>query len=167
MESGQNRKNNKKTLRTSLQKRIDLELRPYFLDGYSASWVVQKTGRSKDAVFTRFKEWTEEIVEKTDFIQIQKETKVRLVASLDNRIETYSRQIKRLEDAIAKSKTIQPTLELALTQANRSLTKLHIDKATVMVTPTLDITLRNVIKERWGIDIEAIEQVSATNSNST
>lgn len=148
----------------SLQQKEALvaELRQYFIKGYSAYYTIMKTGHAKDTVYTYFKEWTEELVDKTDFVEVQKEAKVRLVASLDKRIEVYETQIDRLTKYVNHHK-MSPTVELALTQANRALTKLHLDKATVLVTPTLDITLASIIKERYGITEEQLVEISKVN----
>lgn len=55
------------------------------------------------------------------------------------------------------------SLENSILKCNYSLWKLHMDKAIVLMTPTLDISLRRVILEKWGMDIEE----AAQNSNNT
>lgn len=132
------------------------DIKDYFTRGLSANYCHTKTGYAKETVYSYFNEWTEELIDRTDFIKQQQSAKVRLVASLDNIIDTYDEQRKFL---LSKRTTkFNAALENSIANVNHLLAKVHIDKTNVLMIPTLDVTLRNLIKDRWGIDIELVNQ---------
>lgn len=164
---GQDRKkSNIKGRPRHLQKiQMQNDLRKNFDMGMSEAYTVYKTGYAKDTVHSYFKEWTEELIDKTDFITQQQEAKVRLIESLNKTILVLNEQ----QEFILSKRTnkFNPALENSLTKVNHTLSRLHLDKATVLMTPTLDITLRKLIKDKWGVDIAQVEpQVIANNQQS-
>lgn len=160
---GNNRKSTRSRGRPSLQDSqiIQKDIKKYFVDGFSAYFCMNKTGYAKNTVYTYYKEWTEELIDRTDFIGQQIEAKFRLVMLLDNSLHILHDQLKFLLSK--RTNKFNSSLENAILKCNCSLWQLHVDKASVLMAPTLDISLRKVILEKWGIDIEE----AAQNSNNT
>lgn len=143
--------------RPSLQQQVTIqkELRKYFDMGVSANFAIRATGHAKVTVNAYFREWTEDLIDKTDFITQQQEAKMRLIESLNQTIVVLNEQQSFLLSK--RTNKFNAALENSLTKVNHTLSKLHIDKATVLMTPTLDITLRKLIKDKWGVDIAQVE----------
>lgn len=167
MDKGENKRNfSHPKGRPSLQRQqvIKEDCRKFFDDGYSANYCHTETGYKQETIYAYFKEWTEELIDKTDFVSQQQATKVRLAASLDKSIRTFNDQ----RDFLVSKRTnkFNPALENTLAKTNWFLSKLHIEKANVLMLATLDITIPKLLKEKWGIDIEEkpIEQEHPENT---
>lgn len=135
---------------------IQQKLRPYFDAGYTASYTALVTHVNEKTAAAYFKEWTEKLIDSTDFVFQQQAAKARLTVELDKRIAVYVDQIKRLEAKIAVEP--KPVWESLLTAANTALAKLSIDKAGILMTPTIDVKIKDILREKYGIDLEKIKQ---------
>lgn len=142
--------------RPTLQQRktIQEDIHEYFRMGVSAAFCVDQTGYKKDTVYSYFKEWTEELIVKTDFITQQQETKVRLISALDKIIKNYDDQASFLLSK--RTNKYNAALENSIAKVLHFAYKLQVDKANVLMTPTLDITIPKALKEKWGINIEEL-----------
>ena len=148
---------------TAGSEKIKKEIKAYYDQGYSATYTAQKTGYDWKTVQTHFKNWTEQIIDNSDFIFQQQDAKIRLVLELDKCIEIYAEQLKRVQKEIKKGSSIAK--ETLLAQVTRNLTSLSLDKAGVLIAPTLDIQISNILKEKYGIDLKELqEKAHATGS---
>jgi hypothetical protein len=157
---GKNRKTSNSQIRKggrpTKQKQTEIQnkLRPYFEAGFTESYTALATKINKNTVSAYFREWTEEMIDHSDFIYQQQAAKARLCIELDKRIRDHMEQISRLKAKLAQDS--KPVWESLLLQANTALTKLFLDRAGVLMTPTVDIKVQNILKERYGIDLENI-----------
>lgn len=130
---------------------IKADIHKYFADGLSASFCMSETGYKQETVYSYFKEWTEELIDKTDFIEQQKAAKVRLVAALDSVIKVYLDQREFLLNKRTGSFNVQ--LERQIATTNHYLERTHIDKAEVLITPNLDVSIRKLLEDHYGIKL--------------
>ena len=134
---------------------IDEACKDYFSRNLTAFTCVKETGFSKDAVYDRYDKLAAECQSDTGYIQRQIVVKERYAIALDQLQIKLENQIKRFESAI-KANKLDTKLETGLSFAIQTLSKIYNDKANVEVTPTLDISLKKVIKERWNIDLDEL-----------
>jgi hypothetical protein len=153
-------KQSKKGGRLTLQEHAKLKntIRKYYDEGYSAHYTALKTGHAMNTVYSYFREWTEELIEKSDFIAQQQEAKARLVIELDKCIEIYLEQIKRLRARISKAPSL--AAEAMLSNVNKNLATLRLDKAGVLITPTLDVQITQILKDKYDIDLAKLKEAT-------
>ncbi|MEM3171952.1 MAG: hypothetical protein QXE82_00240 [Candidatus Nitrosotenuis sp.] len=143
--------------RPTKQRQIQIQnkLRPYFEAGFTEAYTALATKINKNTVSSYFREWTEEVIDHSDFVYQQQAAKARLTIELDRRINVYMQQIARLQNKLKVEQ--KPIWESLLTNANTALAKLSIDKAGILMTPTIDVKIKDILKERYGIDLDKIK----------
>lgn len=138
---------------------IKQDIQKYFIDGYSAYFCHQDTGYNKDTIYKYYQEWTAELKkqsESQDFLTMQTEAKIKLISTLDKRLKVYNDQIEFLLSK--RTDKFNPLLENAITRANHALSRLHLDKTNILITPMLEQNLKKMIADKWGVNIEEIAE---------
>ncbi len=148
--------------RPSKKKQVELNkiLVSHFNKYHSAAYTSEVTGINRHTVNSYFNEYCETQIEETtrDFVNKQKNAKDKALAALDRRIEDFELQLadvgKRIK-LVEKSEAgnqgddtiLSPEwskLQFLRLNINQNLAKIVDQKATLEITPTIDISLENI-----------------------
>ena len=141
------------TLQT--QETVRKDIQDYYIKGYTPQHVIFKTGYAKTTVYSYYNEFLEETRESSNFMDRQAAAVDRYELALDRIQETLEEQISRCKAAL-KPGRFDTKVETVLTNATNALERVHNHKVNVQITPTLDISLPMMIKDKYGIDLEEL-----------
>ncbi len=116
---------------------------------HSANYAYERT------VETYYKEFYRQEPEETNlgFIQIQRSVKNRVLSRMDwildkleEQLDRISKQLRKDDDAVDK-----PKYEASKTKVLKTISYILQQKASIEITPTLDISLEKYIYEKYGM----------------
>ena len=119
---------------------------------HSANYASRVLGYNERTVETYYKEFYRQEPEETNlgFIQIQRSVKNRVLSRMDwildkleEQLDRISKQLRKDDDAVNKL-----GYEALKTRVLKMISDVLQQKASIEITPTLDISLENYIKEK-------------------
>lgn len=146
------RKNGRPTKLEQIE--IQNKLRPYFERYLSATFTSGKTGINIKTVCKYFDEWSKQVIETEtkDFVQRQRETKEVIMLSMDSLIFENYELIDKIKNEIKNfqknEKPIPKHLLSLHAQILYKISEIINAKGDLEVTPTLDISLEELIDKR-------------------
>ena len=122
---------------------------------HSANYASRVLGYNERTVETYYKEFYQQEPEETalGFVQRQSSVKNRVLSRMDwildkleEQLDRISRQLRKDDDAVDK-----PKYEASKTKVLKTISDILQQKASIEITPTLDISLEKYINEKYGI----------------
>ena len=122
---------------------------------HSANYASRVLGYNERTVETYYKEFYRQEPEETTlgFVQRQRSVKNRVLSRMDwildkleEQLDRISRQLRKDDDAVDK-----PKYEALKTKVLKTISDILQQKASIEITPTLDISLEKYINEKYGI----------------
>ena len=122
---------------------------------HSANYASRVLGYNERTVETYYKEFYQQEPEETalGFVQRQSSVKNRVLSRMDwildkleEQLDRISRQLRKDDDAVDK-----PKYEALKTKVLKTISDILQQKASIEITPTLDISLEKYINEKYGI----------------
>ena len=122
---------------------------------HSANYASRVLGYNERTVETYYKEFYRQELEETalGFVQRQRSVKNRVLSRMDwildkleEQLDRISRQLRKDDDAVDK-----PKYEASKTKVLKTISDILQQKASIEITPTLDISLEKYINEKYGI----------------
>ena len=122
---------------------------------HSANYASRVLGYNERTVETYYKEFYQQEPEETalGFVQRQRSVKNRVLSRMDwildkleEQLDRISRQLRKDDDAVDK-----PKYEALKTKVLKTISDILQQKASIEITPTLDISLEKYINEKYGI----------------
>ena len=125
---------------------------------HSAAYTAQITKYNRNTINSYFKEFNEMWLTETnaDFIMKQKNAKDKALGVLDTRIADYEAQLQQTKDEITHLRLDEndavdisdwTRLQFLRLQINQQIVKTTDQKATLEITPTIDISLETMREE--------------------
>jgi len=144
------------------QEEIRKDCQEHYESYHSAAYTAQITGYNRNTINAYFKEFNEMWLTETnaDFIMKQKNAKDKALGVLDTRIADYEDQLTQVKATITHLKQDEDDevdiqdwsrLQFLRLQINQQIVKTTDQKATLEITPTIDISLEAMREE----DIES------------
>ena len=118
---------------------------------HSANYASRVLGYNERTVETYYKEFYQQEPEETNlgFIQIQRSVKNRVLSRMDWILDNLEEQIDRISKQQKKDGTVDMVrYETLKTRILKLMSDVLQQKASIEITPTLDISLENYIKEK-------------------
>jgi len=141
------RKTNKTNKQEKIRKDCQMEYEKYRLIKY-ASIVLRRYKRMAEKYYKKF-ERQESIETDVDFIQTQRSVKNRVLPRMDYILDKLEDQIDRISKQQKKDGTVDMVrYETLKTRILKLMSDVLQQKASIEITPTLDISLENYIKEK-------------------
>jgi len=122
---------------------------------HSANYASRVLGYNERTVETYYKEFYRQEPEETNlgFVQRQRSVRNRVLSRMDwvldkleEQLDRISRQLRKDDDAVDK-----PKYEALMTKVLKTISDILQQKASIEITPTLDISLEKYINEKYGI----------------
>ena len=122
---------------------------------HSANYASRVLGYNERTVETYYKEFYQQEPEETalGFVQRQRSVKNRVLSRMDwildkleEQLDRISRQLRKDDDAVNKL-----GYEALKTKVLKTISDILQQKASIEITPTLDISLEKYINEKYGI----------------
>ena len=141
------RKTNKTSKQEKIRKDCQREYEKYRLIKH-ASIVLRRYKRMAEKYYKKF-ERQESIETDVDFIQTQRSVKKRVLPRMDYILDKLEDQIDRISKQQKKDGTVDMArYETLKTRILKLMSDVLQQKASIEITPTLDISLENYIKEK-------------------
>ena len=137
-----------------------------FKEGLSAYYTAHKLDINVNTVYAYFKEFSEIYLEQAndEFVQRQRRAKEVCLAGLDKDLADIEIEIEELATIISKEKDID---EVACRKMKHDLiwkrSQLRQQKNAIDTTPTIDVSLEQMVKDRYAEEEE--HDTATSNSN--
>ena len=145
------RKTNKTNKQEKIRKDCQREYEKYRSIKH-ASCTLRCDERTVKKYYKEF-EQQEPVETNLDFIQRQRSVRNRVLSRMDwildkleEQLDRISRQLRKDDDAVDK-----PKYEALMTKVLKTISDILQQKASIEITPTLDISLEKYINEKYGI----------------
>ena len=122
---------------------------------HSANYASRVLGYNERTVETYYKEFYQQEPEETalGFVQRQSSVKNRVLSRMDWILDKLEEQLDRISKQLRKDDNAvdKPKYEALKTKVLKTISDILQQKASIEITPTLDISLEKYINEKYGI----------------